>query len=180
MRPLPFPTSSTSPQRRAATSETRSSASRMTEARAVDKAAALGILRRLGMTAPGAAAGEGGGADRRQSLGAEGCGLFLGTLQDVAEPQHRLRDVEDVEAAGSRPPRQLGALADGGPGLPASGHPPALPRQVDQVVPEGGLQALRQVEPLLPGPAAEAVPVTEVGPLGVSGAGGLADLVGPG
>ena len=177
MRPLPFPTSSTSPQRRAATSETRSSASRMTEARAVDKAAALGILRRLGMTAPGAAAGEGGGADRRQSLGAEGCGPFLGTLQDVAEPQHRLRD---VEAVGARPPRQLGALADGGPGLPHGGHPPALPRQVDQVVAEGGLQALRQVEPLLPGPAAEAVPVTEVGPLGVSGAGGLADLVGPG
>ena len=85
-----------------------------------------------------------------------------------------------VEAVGSRPPRQLGALADGGPGLPDGGHPPALPRQVDQVVAEGGLQALRQVEPLLPGPAAEAVPVTEVGPLGVSGAGGLADLVGPG
>ena len=51
---------------------------------------------------------------------------------------------------------------------------------MDQVVAEGGLQALGQVEPLLPGPAAEAVPVTELGPLGVPGPGGLADLVAPG
>ena len=34
--------------------------------------------------------------------------------------------------------------------------------------------------PCLPGPAAEAVPVTEVGPLGVSDAGGLADLIASG
>ena len=44
----------------------------------VDQAAAPGVFRRPGMTAPGAAAGESGGPDRRQGLGVEGRRLSLG------------------------------------------------------------------------------------------------------
>ena len=83
-------------------------------------------------------------------------------------------------AAGLGPPRQLGTLDDGRPGLPDGGHAFAVLRQADQVVAEGGLQALGQAEPLLLGPAAKAGPVTKVGPLGVPGPGGQADLVAPG
>ena len=134
----------------------------------------MGVLRRLGMTTPGPAAGEGGGADRRQGLGAQGNRLLLGPPEQPSQASHGLRD---VGAFGSRPPRQLSALDDGRPGLPDGGHPPALLGQVDQVVAEGRLNAgVGEVQTLLLGPDAEAGPVAEVGPLGVSGAGGLADL----
>ena len=143
----------------------------------VDQDAALGVFRRLGMTAPGAAAGECGGPDRRQGLGVEGRRLSLGPPEDPAQPPHHLRD---AGAARLGPPRQIGALDDGRPGLPDGGHAFAVLRQADQVVAEGGLQAPGQVEPLLLGPAAKAGPGAGVGPLGVPGPGGQADLVAPG
>ena len=107
----------------------------------------------------------------------EGCRLSLGPPEDPAQPPHHLRD---AGAAGLGPPRQIGALDDGRPGLPDGGHAFAVLRQADQVVAEGGLQALGEVEPLLLGPAVKAGPVAEVGPLGVPGPGGQADLVAPG
>ena len=53
-------------------------------------------------------------------------------------------------------------------------------RQADQVVGEGGLQAVGQVEPLLQGPDDEAVPVAVLGSLGVPGPGGPGVQVAPG
>ena len=143
----------------------------------VGQAAALGVLRGLGMPAPGPAGCEGGGADRRQCLGAEGCRLLLGSPEEPSQAQHRLGD---VGAFGSRPPRQLSPLDDGRPGLPDGGHPLPILRQADQVVADAGLQIVRQVEPLLLGPAQEPTPVAMVGATGVPGPGGLADLVAPG
>ena len=103
----------------------------------------------------------------------EGRRLSLGPPEDPAQPPHHLRD---AGAAGLGPPRQIGALGDGRPGLPDGGHAFAVLRQADQVVAEAGLQIPGQVEPLLLGPAVKTGPVTEVGPLGVPGPGGLADL----
>ena len=86
----------------------------------------------------------------------EGRRLSLGPPEDPAQPPHHLRD---AGAAGLGPPRQIGALDDGRPGLPDGGHAFAVLRQADQVVAEGGLQTLGQVEPLLLGPAVKAGPV---------------------
>ena len=110
MRPLPSPASSTSPQRRAAASETPQQpvAHDGGQGPDVDQAAALGVFRRLGMTAPGAAAPP----------------------EDPAQAPHHLRD---AGAAGSGPPRQLGTLDDGRPGLPDGSHAFAVLRQADQV-----------------------------------------------
>ena len=105
------------------------------------------------------------------------CRLSLGPPEDPAQPPHHLRD---AGAAGLGPPRQLGAPDDGRPGLPDGGHALAVLRQADQVVAEGGLQVSGQVGTLLLGPAVKAGSVSEVGPLGVPGPGGLADLVAPG
>ena len=96
------------------------------------------------MTAPGAAAGAGGGPDRRQGLGVEGRRLSLGPPEDPAQPPHHLRD---AGAPGPGPPRQIGAPDDGRPGLPDGGHAFAVLRQADQVVAEGGLQVPGQVGP---------------------------------
>ena len=104
----------------------------------------------------------------------EGRRLSLGPPEDPAQPPHHLRD---AGAPGLGPPRQIGALDDGRPGLPDCGHAFAVLRQADQVVAEGGLQVPGQVETLLLGPAVKAGPVTKVGPLGVPGPGGQADLV---
>ena len=106
----------------------------------------------------------------------EGSRLLLGSSEQPSQPQHGLGD---VGAAGTRPARQLRSPDDRRPGLSDGGHPPALLRQVDQVIREGILQAVGQVELLLQGPDEEAPPVAAVGPVGGVSTGYQPDLVCP-